>query len=81
MAAIDTIQSIRQFLGAFAKVPKIKIQSSGADTYVGFTTPGQLEASAVWVAIKIGSDGLVLHADGNLNADNVATNLAALSYS
>ena len=61
----------------------IKITESGATTYIAFAAPGTSQSSANWKAMKLDdSDGLLItYADGNAEFDNVASNLASLSYS
>ena len=61
----------------------IKITESGSITYIGYANPGTAQATAAWKVMKMDTtSGLVITwADGNLNFDNVATDLTALTYS
>jgi hypothetical protein len=63
----------------------VKITSPDANTtYIGLAFPGTAQASAFWQCKKIltsGTTTTITWADGDLNFDNVATDLTALSYS
>jgi hypothetical protein len=61
-----------------------KITASGTTTYIASAPAGTAQASALWQVKKIsvsGNDTLIQWADGNLNFDNVATDLTTLTYS
>lgn len=59
----------------------VKITSSGVYTYIAKAQVGTPEATAGWQAKRIDSNGSVMYADGDVNYDNVATDLTALTYS
>ena len=61
----------------------VKVTEVGAVTYLGKAAPGSAEASAVWQCKKIDSTtGVkITYADGDASFNNVATNMASLSYS
>lgn len=60
-----------------------KIVEAAPYTYIAKAAAGSAQASAVWQAKRLDeTSGLIItYADGNTNFDNVATNLAGLSYS
>lgn len=61
-----------------------KITVSGDNTYVAVAPVGSAQASAVWQVKKVNSSAgttTITWADGNINFDNVATDLTSLSYS
>lgn len=60
-----------------------KVTISGSVTYMGIAAPGSAQTSAVWQCKKVDtSTGIVTTwADGNANFDNLAVDLASLSYS
>lgn len=58
----------------------VEAQNDGTYDYFAFATPGTSLGSAAWKAIRVESDGTKRYADGNANFDNIATNLAGLSY-
>ena len=70
-------------LVASAPPQATKITTSGLITYVATAAPGTAQSSAAWQVKKIDeTSGMVITwADGDANFDNVATDLAALSYS
>lgn len=61
----------------------IKVTESGTTTYVARSKPGTLEATALWQCMKIdeSSGAVITWADGDDTYDNIATNLAGLTYS
>jgi len=61
----------------------IKITEDGSVTYVAYANPGTAQSAASWKCMKMdATTGLVITwADGDLNFDNVATDLTALTYS
>ena len=61
----------------------LKMTVVGSVTYVAVAAPGTAQSSALWQAKKIDeTSGLVITwADGNTEFDNVATDLASLTYS
>lgn len=61
-----------------------KVTVSGADTYIGFASPGTAESAASWQCMKVAVSGgttTILWADGNSEYDNISTDLTALTYS
>lgn len=60
-----------------------KIVEAAPYTYIAKAVAGSAQASAVWQAKRLDeTSGLIItYADGNADFDNVATNLAGLSYS
>lgn len=59
----------------------VEAQQDSTYEYYAFAPPGTSLASASWQAKRVESDGTTRWADGNANFDNVASNLAGLSYS
>lgn len=61
----------------------VKVTVDGTNTFLALAAPGTTQATAKWQARKIDtSSGVVITwADGNSSFDNVASDLAALSYS
>lgn len=62
----------------------IKTTVVGAITYFAKAAPGTLQADAKWQAMKIDETGgnvVMTWADGDSNFDNIAVDLASLSYS
>lgn len=61
----------------------IKTTEVGDVTYIAYANPGTAQSAAKWKAMKMdATSGLVITwADGNVNFDNVATDLTALTYS
>lgn len=61
----------------------LRTTESGSITYVALAAPGSLQSDAVWQCRKIDetSGTVITWADGDSNFDNVATNLASLTYS
>lgn len=62
-----------------------KITKSGTVAYYAMARPGSSQSSAVWQVKKVDATDpnnvTTTWADGNINFDNVATDLTALSYS
>lgn len=77
ITALDSIDAKTPELGYAVKITVV-----GAVTYIGKAATGSAEAAAVWQAQKLDETaGLVITwADGNLNFDNVATDLTVLVY-
>lgn len=61
----------------------VKVTESGTTTYVAVAAPGTAQSTAKWQCKKIdeSSGTVITWADSNANFDNVATDLAALTYS
>jgi len=61
----------------------LKLTESGSYTYIGTAPPGTAESAASWRCLRLDdSAGLTITwADGDVEFDNVATDLTALSYS
>lgn len=58
-----------------------KVVSSGGYTYLAEAAPGTALTTAAWRCQRIDSTGTTTWADGNGNFDNVASDIASLSYS
>lgn len=73
---------LSQSKSSYSALLATKITESGDITYVAKAAIGASQSSAVWQAMKIDeTTGLVVTwADGNANFDNIASNLAALTY-
>lgn len=61
----------------------IKVTEVGTITYVALAAPGSLESASVWQCKKIDetTGTVITYADGDANFNNIATDLAALTYS
>lgn len=61
----------------------MKMTESGDYTYIAYAPAGTAESAASWQCFRIdeGSGFKITWADSNVNFDNVATDLTALSYS
>lgn len=68
-----------------AKAMATKITTVGDVTYVGKAAPGTAQSTAKWQCKKIDSSVsgtiVITWADGDVEFDNVATDLTALTYS
>lgn len=68
-----------------AEALNTKVVTSGGVTYIAQSAPGTAQATALWRVKKIDDSvagtTTITWADGNANFDNVATDLASLSYS
>lgn len=68
----------------FSKCITFVDESSSTITYLGFSLPGSLTSSPVWLIQKVettGSITSVLNCDGDSLFDNIWDNRASLSYS
>lgn len=61
----------------------LRLDESGAITYVGLASPGAATSAAVWQIKRVDETAgvTILWADGNTLFDNVWNNRASLSYS
>ena len=61
----------------------IKLTESGNYIYIAYAPPGTAEATAGWKVMRLDTtSGLkITYADGDVDFDNVATDLTSLSYS
>lgn len=81
MAKVDELEQ-GAVLPTICVERKRKVVRSGGFTYIGYALPGTATSAAKWRAIRFEeATGNITHADGNLEYDNIADNLASLTYS
>ena len=61
----------------------MKMQQDGSVYYIGTANPGTTQATAAWQALKLDTTSgiIITWADGDTLYNNIATDLASLTYS